>query len=279
MKFLILLFTFLSFAIITAAQKKTYFLFACAQQITKDICAEKVLIKSTEIELTAAEAENYARNYQKELAQQYNAANKYKNLQVSLIPPGNTVIQFEGERKYMQQSDGWNCTSTFYGIVNGVDDAAAEKKLAALKKDFTRSTYEEMKRWGKSALGSLDDDLQIKWVQNKNGIILFLKNTGKGMALKLLVRSLTITTASPGDLEKEENFMKLTKTEEITIELQPGGSAQQNLKSADAFEIDITPVSATKEDESMIHFLKTKIRRYFMKDGEIKETSNIGVRG
>lgn len=262
------------------AQKQTYFLFACAQKSSKDICAEKVPIKSVEIQLTPLEAETYAHNYEKELQKDYPADKKFKNIQVSLIKQGNVVIQFEGEKKYTQKEDGWDCTSTFYGIVVGVDDAAAEKKLAALKAEYKRSVYTVTNHFKVSLLQSFKhEDFEVKWVQTKTGVTVFFKNTKKDMALKLVIRSMKKTSASTGDLEREENFIKLNKAAEQSIEVQPGGSNQLRLNSADAFEIDIEPVGTTKEEQPVINKMKQEIRRYITTPGEIREASNMGVRG
>lgn len=280
MKSLLLLPILLLSVLITLAQKKTYFLFAAAQRATKMICAEKVLIKSTEIELTTDEAERYANNYKKELEKEYSTVNKYKNLQVSLIKSGNVVIQFEGERKYNTRTDGWDCTSTFYSIVTGEDVAAAEKKLAGLKTEYKQTVYTEMKRWGKSLLQSLkQEDLEVKWVQTNIGVTVFFKNTKKDMALKVVIRSRKKIAGSTGNLEEEGNFIKLNKTAEQSIDVQPGGSTQLRLNSADAFEIDIQPVSTDKQERPMIDKTKHEIRRYITKPNKIEEASNWGVRG
>ncbi|HTE01011.1 MAG TPA: hypothetical protein VK668_17085 [Mucilaginibacter sp.] len=269
-----------SFIILSAtAQKQTYFLFAAAQKSTQMICAEKVLIKSGEIELTTSEAEVYARNYQKELQKEYSTANKYKNLQVSLIRSGNIVIQFQGERKYTQKADGWDCTSTFYGIVVGADNAAAEKKLAALKAEYKLSTYEEMKRWGSILQSIKNEDLEVKWVKTKAGVTVFLKNTKKDGALKILIKCLKGRVSGQSDIEQKDSFDKMTKIEDHSIELQPGASRQLKMDNADAFEIDISPVNITEPGSTIINQLKHQVRKFITKPDKIEEAENIGVRG
>ncbi|MEI9955277.1 MAG: hypothetical protein WDM90_02990 [Ferruginibacter sp.] len=279
MKFSFLLSILLLLIFTTSAQKQTYFLFACAQQSTKDICAEKVPIKSKEIQLTTAEAENYVNNYKEELQKDYPANKKFKNIQVSLIKQGNVVIEFEGERKYTQKEDGWGCTSTFYGIVVGVDDASADKKMAALKAENKRSTYVEIKRWGKSLLvPKANNDLEVKWVKTKTNIVVFLNNSHNETALKIVIKSVKKPSGLSGKEEKD-NFDKWAKVEERIIELEASGTAQITFSNADAFEIDTAPTKIKDQGSSAIDIMKHQVRKFITKPDKIEEISNMGVRG
>jgi len=263
-----------------SAQKKNYFLFACAQQSTKLICAEKLPIKVEEIQLTAAEAETYANNYEKQLQKEYPDNQKYKNIQVSLIKQGNVVIQFEGERIYTSKEDGWDCKSTFYVIVAGVDAAAAEKKLAALKADYKRSTYKEIKRWGKTLLHPrYNNDLDVKWVKKTINMVVFLNNSRNGNALKIVLKSLKKPyTAVPGK-EASDNFVNWAIIETRTIEIQASGSAQISLGSADAFEIETSSTKNNEPGSSAIDFIKHQIRKFIARPDKVEEIPSMGVGG
>jgi hypothetical protein len=277
MKFSLLL--LLSIIFTTAsAQKKTYYLLAYAQKEINLVCGTKVMINNAEVSLSAEEAKDYQNKYKAQIEPQYNAKNGYKNLFVELFSPGTVVNVYEGERKYEQRRDGWDCTSTYYGFVKGADNLSVDNQLARLKSEYKFTAYNTVKRWGTPALQSdKTDDLGVRWVQGKTKVVAFITNTRKEGALKVTIRSFK----SPGtNLSLEGGFQKARQVETFTAVLNPGGSWTQNLDNADGFEIDTAPAKIIKEEQGIINNIKERIRLYITDPkGTIAPHTSGGKRG
>ena len=277
MKYLLLF--FVSFVTVSVfAQKQTYYLFAYTQKMTKDICGTKEIIKDAEIDLTSDEALTYKKNYLAELKTKYSSQNRYNYTYVELVKPNQAAIFFESKKTYYPKTDGWDCTSTFYGCIITSDIAAAEAKFSALKAEYKKSVFTEIKRWSKPQIASIKaEDVDINWVQTKQGIIVNFTNTRKDMAFTVLIKNLKKSTkpATPN------NVLEMTAVEKHTITIQPGQKLTLNLKTADGFNVDAYPVPATKEEESWIDKGKALIRQYLVdpKKGVQQASSSFGVRG
>ncbi|MBC7507734.1 MAG: hypothetical protein H7320_03155 [Ferruginibacter sp.] len=282
MKIIILFFLFAFTTGIVTAQKQTYYLFAHTKKKTVQICGEKELINSSEVSLTAEEAATYKQKYLEQLKTKYNGTTGYDLVNVELARPGQIVIIYEGEKTYDQRRDGWNCTSTFYGCKMGSDALTAEKNFAALQNEFKYSVFREIKRWGSPALQSVkEDDLEIRWKKTSQGIIAFFKNTKTDGALKIKISGFKKKSGNAMNTKLEGVPDNSEKTEETTIELQPGATANINLRNADEFNIDIGAAPLTNEKQGIIDNIKHIIRHYVTepgKPGNIK-LSAIGPRG
>jgi hypothetical protein len=263
-----------------SAQKRTYFLFAHAKKRTEQICGEKELINNAEVSLTPKEAEDYRSKYLEQLRTKYNSANGYEYVYVELVPPGRVIIYYEGKTTFDQRTDGWNCTSTFYGCVTAADMLTAENSFNKLKVEYKKSTFTETKRWGKPLIESAKtDDLEIRWVQGKNKVVAFITNTRKDAALKVTIKSFK---NMGGSLSVEGGFEKAKQVETHTLVLQPGARWNQNLENADGFEVDTAPAKIEKEEQGIIRSIKAQIKRYLVDpNGKVipYDTGTDGSRG
>ena len=274
-KLLLLLLTAISVTI-AFSQKKNYFLIAYAQKDINLVCGTKVMINNSEVSLTTEEAKNYRDKYKAQIDLQYNSKNGYKNLFVELFYPGNVVILYEGEKKYEQVRDKWDCTSTYYSIVKGMDDLTVDNQLAKIKSEYKYTTFGTVKRWGKPTLQSdKTDDLEVRWATTTDAVITFITNTRKDEALKVTIKSYK---AADADLAIEGGFNKAKTVETYTIVLQPGDRLQKKFDNADGFEIDTAPAKIIKEQQGVINSLKPLMRRYLVNpNGKIISTGDIGI--
>ncbi len=261
-------------------QKKTYFLLAYAQKVINIVCGTKLMINNAEVSLTAEEAKTYRNTYKTQLDAKYNSKNGYKNLQVELFYPGTVVIYYEGERKYEQARDQWDCTSTWYGFVKATDNLSADNQLAKLQAENRKVNYSNVKRWGTPQMQSdKTDDLEVRWVQTKTGVTAFITNTRKDAALKVTIKSFKNTSATQ-NLALEGNFDKAKKLEEHTSVLQPGERWQLRLENADGFEVETAPAKVIKEEKGIINTIQNRINLYIRRpSGVITPSSAVGKRG
>jgi hypothetical protein len=274
---------FLLFALMScvaaSAQKQTYQVFAFTQKMTKDICGTSELIKDAEVELSTEEAAVYKANYQKELRATYNSKNRYNNTFVEIVKPTQAVIFYESKKVYYPSPDMWDCTNTQYACIIANDMAAAEAQFAALKNEYKKSEFKEIKRWGKTQRSPASvkaEDVSISWKQTGKGIIAFLTNTRTDMAFTVLVKGLKkdpkATAGKP---------LEMIATEKYSITIQPGEKLTLNLKMADGFNVEAVPVPVTKEQEGLIEKGKNLLRQYFREQGKAiyQGSTGIGVRG
>ena len=270
-----LLFIFISVTI-AFSQKKNYFLIAYAQRDINLVCGTKVMINNTEVSLNTEEAKEYRNKYKAQIEKQYNSKNGYKNLFVELFYPGNVVILYEGEKKYEQRRDGWDCTSTYYSTVKGMDDLTVDNQLAKIKSEYKYTTFGTVKRWGKPTLQSdKTDDLEVRWATTTDAVITFITNTRKDEALKVTIKSYK---AAGANLAIEGGFNKAKIVETYTTVLQPGDRLQKKFDNADGFEIDTAPAKIIKEQQGVINSLKPLMRRYLVNpNGKIISTGDIGI--
>ncbi|MES2650988.1 MAG: hypothetical protein V4663_04575 [Bacteroidota bacterium] len=275
--FLIFLLIFFLTLAEASAQKQTHYLFAYTQKMDKAICGNKELIKDQEIGLTIDEAATYKTNYRKELSTKYNIQNKYNNTFVELVKPNQAAIFYEGEKTYNPKTDGWDCTSTYYGCIIANDMAAAETKFAALKAEYKKSVFKEIKRWSKPQIAAIKaEDVAIEWKQTPKGIVAYFTNTRKDIAFDVTI--LSFKKQSKG--VKQNNFNDMVAIGKHKVTLQPGEKLSLNLKAADGFNIDAVPVATTEEQEGLIQKGKNLLRQYLVdpKKGVYQRTVGTGVR-
>lgn len=278
MKFQSLLLIFFLTLAGASAQKQTHYLFAYTQRMDKAICGNKELIKDQEIDLTIDEAATYKAYYQKELKTKYNSQNRYNNTFVELIKPHQAAIFYEAEKTYNPKTDGWDCTTTYYGCITANDMVTAETKFTALKAEYKKSVFKEIKRWSKPQIAAIKaEDVAIEWRQTQQGIIAFFTNTRKDFAFTVTIQSLKKQSKGA----KQNNPTDMVVIEKHKVILQPGEKLTLNLKAADGFNIDAVPVSATEEQEGLIQKGKNLLRQYSVdpKKGVYQRTTVTGVRG
>ena len=123
----------------------------------------------------------------------------------------------------------------------------------------------------------------MKWLQNKTGIFVTIKNTGKTATLQVGMNSYQKAKNTTAELTSLQDFTTLNKLEKQAVVLEPGVSAQFRFSDADAFEIESKPVKARPEEgQSVIKNVKRIMRRYFKSEGTIKASHReigTGVRG
>lgn len=144
-----LLFLLLLTSSSTAAQKQTYLVLAFCQTQINGICGEKLMIKQEEVMLLPAEVSSYRSTVSNNMKATYNKG--YTNLFSDLAPASQAVILYEEKKIFTPEKDGWDCTSTKYGRVTGKDMLTAEKVFAALQAEYKDRTFQEVRRWGKTA--------------------------------------------------------------------------------------------------------------------------------
>lgn len=276
MKVKFLLFIF-SFSITTTfAQKQTWYLFAYTQKIDNAVCGSKLLIASEEVSLTADEAPGYKSNYEAGTSGKYNYDKGFKNTYVELVRPTQVAIFYEAQRTHNISEDGDNCTTTYYGCVIAGDFETAESKFASLKSDFKTSVFKEIKRWSKAQISSVKaEDVEVKWVQTKQGIIAYFTNARKDMAFNVQVKAVK---KGPG--AKEANA-EMLMVEQHSLTIQPGEKLTLNFRAADGFNVDAWPVPAADEGEGLIQKGKHLIRQYIADPHKGIQAASVafGVRG
>lgn len=246
------------------AQKQTYLLLAYGQKQINGICGEKIMFQQDEVSLMPAETITYRNKLLTEIRATYNKG--YTNFFVELVPSGKAVIVYEYEKIFTPQRDGWDCTTTAYGIVRGNDMLAAEKAFAVLQAEYKKSTFKEVRRWGKpanltpAAIG--ENDLDVKWKTLSKGYYLNMTNTRKDLALQVTIVSYKRAAGSKVQAGSETDLSKMTKSGESTITLEPGMKSQNTFPKTDGFEIRISPKGATKEEHGVIDKVKQLIKSY-----------------
>ena len=267
----------------TSAQKQTYLLLAYGQKEINGICGEKIMIQQEEVLLMPAETITYRNKLYTELRATYSKG--YTNFFVELVPSGKAAIVYESEKIFTPQKDGWDCTTTSYGMVRGNDMLAAEKAFATLQAEYKRNTFKEIRRWGKPAnltpavIG--ENDIAIQWKTTPNGYFLYMTNTRKDVALQVRIVSYKRKAGSTVQTGSETDLSKMTKSGETTITIEPGAKTQNTFPKADGFEIQISPKAATKEEQGTINKIKQQLRTYMKsKNGKIEIiNTSFGVRG
>jgi len=278
MKYILILFITTLFTLTASAQKQTYLLVAYCQKKINGICGEKMMILQEEVSLLPAETITYRSKLLTEIRATYNKG--YENLFVQLEPAGKAVIVYEYEKTFTPQSDGWDCTTTSYGIVRGNDMLAAEKAYAALQAQYKRSTYKEVRRWGKPAnltpAAPGENDVSVKWSTASNAYLLKMTNTRKDVALKITIISYKRKAGAEVPAGAETDLSKMTKSEETTVILEPVTTSQKQLSKADGFEIRISPKAATEEEQGVVDKIKQIMKNYITdpkKSSQPKEVS------
>lgn len=152
MKFKLLLVTFSFSFIIVSAQKQSYLFFAAAQHFKGGGCGEKAAISTTVVSLTEAEAAGYRLKEEQKLKLEYKLENNYRNLRVELVNPWQFAILYSAELKKEFSKDGWDCTSTWYGIVIAADEKSAEKAFEKIKEEDKRTKFSKTQQWGKTTM-------------------------------------------------------------------------------------------------------------------------------
>ena len=247
-----------------SAQQQTYLLLAYGQKNINSVCGEKIMIQQDEVSLMPAETITYRNKTLTEIRATYKDG--FKNFYVELVPAGKAVIVYEFETVYTKQKDGWDCTSSFYGCVTAADMLAAEKAYAALQAQYKKSTYKEVRRWGKPAIltpaAMGENDVAVKWTTSPKVYVLNMTNTRKDVALQVTIVSYKRKAGLEVQAGSETDLSKMTKSNETTVILEPGMTSQNMVPKADGFEIQISPKAATIEEKGITNKVKPLIKSF-----------------
>lgn len=210
-----LLFLLLFISFNATAQKQTYLLVAYCQKQINGICGEKVMVQQDEVSLLPTESLTYRNKVLTEMKATYSKG--YSNFFVELVPAGKAAIIYEYEKVFTPQKDGWDCTTTAYGVVRANDLLAAEKSFAALQAEYKRSTFKEVRRWGKPAILTPaavgENDLAVKWKTTSQGYFLRMTNTRKDVALKITIVSYKRKAGAQVAASEEADLSKMVKSD------------------------------------------------------------------
>lgn len=268
-----------------SAQKQTYLLLAYGQKDLNGVCGEKIIFKQDEVSLLPAEVYTYRSKLLTELRTTYNKG--YKNFYVDLVPSGKAVIFYEFETVFTKQKDGYDCTTSFYGTVTAKDMLAAEKAFTDLQTQYKKSTYHEVRRWGKQAnltpAAAGENDIDVKWTTSTKAYLLNMTNTRKDIALKVTIVSYKRKAGIEVQPGSETDLSKMTQSDITIVILEPGGKSQNSFPKADGFEIRISPKTATPaEEKNSKDFNREIIRKFWTcpnHNCDVQPISNVGVRG
>lgn len=242
------------------------------------------MVQQDEVLLIPTESITYRSKVLSEMRATYSKG--YSNFFVELVPASQAVIVYECEKKF---TTGWNCTNTKYGKVTGKDMLAAEKSFATLQAEYKDYSFKEVRRWGKAAILTPaavgENDLAVKWITTSKGYFLKMTNTRKDVALKITIVSYKRKAGTQVAAGEEADLSKMVKSDETTLVIEPGSTAQNSFTKADGFEIKISQKAATPEEQSLIDKVKQLIKSYATCPNykcEVKQVSKSiggGVRG
>jgi hypothetical protein len=222
------------------------------------------MIQQEEVSLMPVETYTYRNKLLNEIRATYSKG--YKNFYVELVPAGKAVIVYEFETVYTKQKDSWDCTTSFYGCVTAANMLAAEKAYAALQAQYNKSTYKEVRRWGKpanltpAAMG--ENDVAVKWTTTPKVYVLNMTNTRKDVAIRITIVSYKRKAGLEVQAGSETDLSKMTKSGETTIIIEPGMTSQNMIPKADGFEIQISPKAVIIEDKGVTNKVKPLIKSF-----------------